>query len=327
TCREGSRVVGVLPAYRYEGPLGAILVSCAQAGPLGGVACHAEAATEPVYAALIERFLELAVERGCALATLISNPFWPDADLCRARIEPDFELENVCQVLDLDDALDGEGQFVRASSNLRRNLRKAHSGKLRIDDEQSRANVEEWWTIHDERHREIGAVPLPRTLFTSALEEMVPRDRARFFFVRKIDGGEMIAGGFYVCHGSVMDAVMPSLRTRHANLAPNFLLASHTIRWARERGVRYYNWQPSPPDGGVARFKRQWGSRDHVYAYLTRITGDEEPFLRSTVEEIRAGYPWHYVLPFDRVGQPGPQKSGRGRSTRHSAWSVGEGAQ
>ena len=70
-CREGGKLVGVLPAYRFEGPLGAILTSLPQAGPLGGVACHPAADRERVYAALLEAYLELAVSTRCELATVI----------------------------------------------------------------------------------------------------------------------------------------------------------------------------------------------------------------------------------------------------------------
>ena len=87
--------------------------------------------------------------------------------------------------------------------------------------------------------------------------------------------------------------------------------------------MRFYNWQGSPPGGGVYRFKRQWGSRDYSYCYLTRITGDPAPFLRSSVREIGRGYRWHYVLPFDRIGSNA--RPGRGASTRRGAWDALEG--
>jgi hypothetical protein len=316
--------VGVLTAYRFEGPLGAILNSVPQAGPLGGVACGPEIDPEPIYHALLTAYVELARSTGCAVATVISNPFWPDNDLCERCFDPDYELENVCQVLDLDEAVDASGKFVRASTHVQRNLRKALSGNLRVDEEQSAANVEEWYGIHLARHTEIGVRPLPKALFAGALHHMVPRDKGRFFFVRHTDSGEMVAGGFYVYHGAVMDALMPSISGEHASAGAAYVLASHSIRWAKQRGLRYYNWQPSPPDGGVYRFKRQWGSHDVSYRYLTRITGDIERFLQSSPEQIASGYPWHFVLPFDRLGK---QASARGaKSTRKEAWRAREEA-
>ena len=317
--RRAGRLVGVLPAWRFAGPLGAILTSAAQAGPLGGVACLPGGDPEPVYAALLGAFRALAVDRGCALASVLTNPFWPDTELCERHLEPGFVLENQCQVLDLDTALDAAGELRGGSDSLRRNLRRAATGRLVVDETQSAANVAEWYALHAARHREIGATPLPERLFRAALEHAVPRGVARFFFVRTADGGELAAGGLYLLHGQVMDALMPAVRSEHAALAPGHGLALHSMRWARSRGIRLYNWQASPPEGGVRRFKLQWGSRDAAYRYLTRVTGDARPFLEARAEVVRAGYAWHYALPFDRVGAGA---GAGGPSSRQSAWAA-----
>jgi hypothetical protein len=315
------RLVGVLPAWRFAGPLGAILTSAAQAGPLGGVACLPLPDPEPVYRALLGAFRELARERGCALASVLTNPFWPDAELCERHLEPGFVLENACEVLDLD-ALDERGGIRDAGPGLRRNLRRAQSGRLVVDEAQTAANVAEWYALHAARHREIGATPLPERLFAAALEHAVPRGAARFFFVRLADGGAMVAGGLYLHHGQVIDALMPSVASAHAALAPGYLLALHSMRYARARGLRLYNWQASPPGGGVRRFKMQWGSREARYRYLTCATGDARPFLEGSVEAVRAGYPWHYALPYDRVGAG--SSAAAGPSSRRSAWEAAE---
>ena len=181
------------------------------AGPLGGVACAPDADAPAVYATLLDAYLELARERGCAAASLITNPFWPDLERYRG---PDCVLRNTCQALDLAEGLDADGWPVAASRNLRRNLRRACEGALVVDEEQSAANVAAWYAIHVERHREIGARPLPERLFTGALEHMVPAGKARFLFVRLAESGEMVAGGFYLHHGRVVDALMPSMRSR-----------------------------------------------------------------------------------------------------------------
>jgi hypothetical protein len=249
---------------------------------------------------------------------VISNPFWPDDELYRSFFEPDYELENVLQAIDLrSDAADS---WVSGSSNLKRNLRKAESGVLCIDDRQSRANLEEWYEIHAARHTQIGATPLPKSLFTGALEHMVPAEKGHFVFVRLADGGVMVGGALYIHHGRVLDALMPSVSGEHARLGTAFLLGAHSIRRARERGFHFYNWQPSPPDSGVYRFKRQWGSGDFPYSYFTRVTGDAAAFLAASAEEIAADYRWHYVLPFDQIGDAA-SSSGR-RSSRKAAWTA-----
>jgi hypothetical protein len=320
--RERGRLVGVLGAFRFEGPQGAILTTFAQAGPLGGVACLPRPDPELVYAALLGAFSALAAERGCALATVMTNPFWPDVELCERYFGPDYTLENACQALDLEAALDADGLPREASANLRRNLRRASAAGYAIDDAQTPANVSEWYALHAGRHAELGAAPLPERLVTAALEHTVPRGKARFFFVREAASGELAAGGFYLHHGRVIDALMPAVASRHAARAPGFLLALHSMRWARARGLAIYNWQASPPEGGVRAFKLQWGSRDVRYRYLTRVTGDARAFLASTPAEVRAGYPWHYALPFDRIG-PGAAP-GAGPSSRAAAWAAAE---
>jgi hypothetical protein len=317
-CWQGGVLAGLLPAFRFEGPLGAILTSVPQAGPLGGIACAEPADREAVFQALTAAFLDRARALDCDLATVISNPFWPDRDLYERFLAPDYVLENALLALDLTVDFDDAGTPLRGTTALRRNLRRARSGALQIDEDQSVANVETWYDIHARRHREIGATPLPRDLILGALEHMVPKGRARFFFVRAVETGEMASGGLYLRHALVVDAFMPSMDSRYADLRPNHLLGAHSIAWAREQGCRFYNWQGSPPGGGVDRFKRQWGSREHGYAFLTRVTGDASRFLRASVAEVSEAYRWHYVLPFDLLGV---ERVDGGTSSRERAWS------
>jgi len=321
-CRDGARTVGVLPAHLCTGPLGSILTSAAHAGALGGVASASDVEREPVYRALLAAFEELARAEGAALATVYTNPIWPDHEQVERFLEPHYVLENACQVLDLERGVSAEGTFPLASENLRRNLRRAESGQLSVDRDATPTNVRAWHALHVERHREIGATPLPEAMFLGALEHMLPAGKASFFFVRLVERPEvMVAGGFYVHHGKVIDALMPAFRSEYGELAPNFLLAAHTLRWARAAGLRFYNWQGSPPEGGVRRFKLQWGSTDHSYRLCTRVTGDAAPFLHATADEIKRGYPWHFALPFDALGTaPGAAPH---RSRREGAWKVG----
>ena len=56
-------------------------------------------------------------------------------------------------------------------------------------------------------------------------------------------------------------------------------------------------------------------------AYFTWITGDAEPILRSDARTIGEAYPWHFVVPFDRLGA---DASSGGVSTRAEAWNARE---
>ena len=212
-CRHGGRLVGVLSAYRFRGPLGAILCSMPQPGALGGVAAADGDARAEIIAALASAFAEHARGLGCDLATLISNPFWPDEALIRRHLRPDYGLRNELLALPLRDGLDEHGNLTQASASLRRNLRTAQAARLQVDAEQSESNLEDWIAIHRHRAHEIGATPLPETLFRSALAHMVPRGLAHFLFVRTADG-EMAAGGLYLHANRVIDAYLPAIDAR-----------------------------------------------------------------------------------------------------------------
>ena len=136
----------------------------------------------------------------------------------------------------------------------------------------------------------------------------------------------MISGGLYLCHGAVMDAYMPSMDDRYADRNPNHLLAAHTIAWAKRAGYRYYNWQGSPPGGGVERFKRSFGSLAFDYEFMTWVTGDPSRFLDANPADLVEEYRWHYVLPYDRVGARagGLEPENDRRSQRSDVWNLSE---
>lgn len=320
-CRQEGRLVGVLPAYLFRGSKGAILVSCCQAGPLGGVACLESAGREAVYEALVAAFEQLAREWGCRVATLITNPFRPDEDLCSRFFSPNFVLENRTHVLDLHRDLDEDAMPIGGSRSLRRNLKRALASGLMIDEEQSLDNVERWYEIHSRRHGSMGLTPLPIELFIGALEHAVPASKARFFFVREPSVGRMVAGGLYLTHQQLVDSLMPAFDIEYVGLMPHHALAHHVMVWARNRDLRHFNWQPSPPGSGVERFKKSWGGEDRVYQYQTRVIGDPSPLLDSTPEELSRAYRWHYVLPFDRLRGRGDPAA---VSSRVTAWEASE---
>lgn len=324
-CKRDEEIVGLLPMYRFVGPRGTILTSVPQPGPLGGVAVAPQLEHEDIYSSLLTACFIFARSSDCDLVSIITNPFWPDHETYRQIKRPDFVLENSLLALDLCKDVDVDGSLLNASTSVRRNLRIALDAGLVIDEEQTEENVDCWASIHQRRHEEIGATPLPHKLFRAVLRHAVAAGRARFFFVRSAESGEMVSGGLYLCHGSVVDAYMPSMDSRYAELRPNYLLAAHSIAWARRGGHAYYNWQGSPPRGGVERFKRSFGSQQFDYRYLTWVTGDAKRFLEAKVSEIRDEYRFHYVLPFDQLGASGGETRTEERtSARRDAWGAME---
>ena len=45
-------------------------------------------------------------------------------------------------------------------------------------------------------------------------------------------------------------------------------------------------------------YKRQWGSIDRPYYFVTRMIGDQTRIKALGADGLRRHYPWHYVAPF-----------------------------
>ena len=51
-----------------------------------------------------------------------------------------------------------------------------------ILDEQTQANINEWFAIHEKRMNELGAIPIPKKLFDNAFKNLIPKEKAKFLF-------------------------------------------------------------------------------------------------------------------------------------------------
>jgi hypothetical protein len=65
------------------------------------------------------------------------------------------------------------------------------------------------------------------------------------------------------------------------------------------RGVERFNWQSSPSrESGVYIFKKRWGAIEGQHVILTKVFTDAEVFTSRPLEQIRAAYGHHFVLPY-----------------------------
>src|SRR5205807_2201047 len=112
-------------------------------------------------------------------------------------------------------------------------------------------------------------------------------------------GDEIAAGCLFVHHRDVCDAFIMSMDSAYSAKAPNYLLMEEAFFTMWRRGIRYMNWQSSPRRGdGVYNFKKQWGSEERPYHFLTKIYCRPETILSLGAEGIRRAYRGHYVVPF-----------------------------
>jgi hypothetical protein len=289
---DGEPVAG-LPLYHFRADPGDILTSVPQPGPLGGVFTRPGLSDETRRAAttaLLHAALRAADDRGCVALTVITSPFEDDLALYEDALRPDVVFENFTQYIPLADP-------PRRAGGQRNNLARARRFGFELGFPTDRATFEAWYDLHVSRQGVIGAVPLSRTLLGDIFDRLVPRGRA--VLITTSHQGRLTSGCLYVYHRDVFDVYAIAMDSDYAEHAPNALVADASMDWARERGARFYNWQSSPGRAsGVYNNKRQWGSLESPYAFVTRILKDRDRLARLSPDTVRSAYPGHYLLPF-----------------------------
>ena len=297
---EGDDAIAGLPLYYYDGPAGGILTSVPQAGPLGGIFVRPASRREDAYAALLEEALRIARARRCLTLTIMSSPFEDDHDLYERFLAPDFSYQSFTQVVPLAKAVRGTEWVLpdNAERNPGRTIRKARAAGLTARLAESAEEFRRWYRIHERRHRELSLTPLPYSLLDRLRGALFPRQRA--FLQIVMAGDDVAAGCLFVHHRDICDAFIMSMNSDFAPSAPNYLLVERALFTMAARGVRIMNWQSSPRRGhGVYSFKRQWGSEERPYYFLTKLFCNRRDLMALGAEGVRAGYPGHFVAPFD----------------------------
>jgi len=266
--KENGKIVGALPMYYYECELGNLLTTIAWHS-ISGIICHERnVPCQPIYKALLDYCISLAKDLNCAAISIATNPFLDDKEYYLNHLKPDYIMENFIQCINLNDIFDETGSLAHPKytrrSSLTRNLKKAELRQTIISDEQTRANVNEWFAIHEKRMNELGATPIPRKLFDSAFIYMISMDHK------------------YIEYGA------------------NYLITYHILEWANKNGISIFNWESIPGrKSGAYEWKEQWGSRERIFLYLTKILGDISEWRELDYRTLEEAYKWHYVLPFN----------------------------
>jgi len=300
--KENDKIVGTLPLYYYECELGNLLTTIAWHSISGIVCSETNASLRAIYKALLDYCLVLARDLNCTAISVATNPFLDDKEYYLRYFKPDYVLENFIQYINLGDIFDEKGNWIHPNylrrNNLIRNLKKAKSQPTRISEEQTQGNVDEWFKIHEKRMKELDATPIPKRLFDRVLKNMIPKGKGKFLFV--LDEEKIISGGIFIFNKRIMDVYMMSIESEHAKYRPNYLIVDHMLRRSRENGISIFNWQSSDVrDSGVYKWKEQWGSREGISLYLTKILGSISEWRKLDYHALKEAYKWHYVLPFN----------------------------
>ena len=291
--KENGKIVGVLPTFIKEHPLGNIMNSIPFAGGYGGVVTRYNIKNKKnIYKALLHEMVRYAKEKACILVSISTSPFSMDLDLYMALFKPDYILPNFIQYIDLE-------KHVNYKRDIRRKIRKAIAHKVEITEDDSMNNLQSFYEIYKKRMIQLRGKMYPPPFFEIVKKKA--SEISKFFFA--IYEGEIVSGILLIYNNRIIDDFIAVMDMDYSFTEANSLMINYAIEWARKKGFKYWNWQslPSKESGGY-NFKARWGSLDGEHYYLTKVLGDLTALKRCGIEQIKQEYEWYFVIPYDKIG-------------------------
>lgn len=292
---EDGDIIGVANYTIFSGPFGAV----AHANPYmgyGGCSC-APGRENEVIPALMRDVMEHVSGTGCATLSVALPPFQEQAsDLYVLSLEPQYCFTNFFQYNDLHrHPLDCMNSVSR--HRIMNPIRRTVALGVTTRPAESLSQVEEWLGIYEARNAKLGVRPLPRAFLTGAWKQFGFADKAQLFLAYRQT--QMLGGGFFVEGRGIVDYFSCAFSDEGMHLFANFQVVDTAMKYYMGRSVRRFNWQSSPSrDSGVYAFKKRWGAVEGQYAVLTRTFAHPEAFISRPLEEVRAAYGPHFVLPY-----------------------------
>jgi CelD/BcsL family acetyltransferase involved in cellulose biosynthesis len=244
-CADGE-LRGVLPLLEKRGLVSGRRVWSLPAVPVAGPLADGRTGL----AALLSAGRELA--RGRRRQFVVES-----ADGRLAELEPMLARSEQAPSLVLELPTEGLDEWLRSRSrNLRRNIRKAQEGSLRVRDDGGPDDLETFYRLYDASLRAKGILPRPRgTVGFGASNHLPPVFR---LFVLE-DAGRPVGGLLCQTLGDSLDLMVIASEAAVQQLRPHHALYMRAIEWASERGLRQVDFgRPAADSHG--EFKESWGA-------------------------------------------------------------------
>lgn len=263
--RENEVVAGVQVMIRSLGLLGR--VGYIDGGPIVRPG-PAEATDAAVLADELKR-----LSRRRHLRLLIADPFAGSPEVPPALRAAGFNSSRVKTGLNASVRIDltrSLGEILaEMRTNTRRNIRKAEKSgvAVRIGD---RSDIEILsGLVESTSERQHFSAP-DRSYFTRLFDRLAPEGKCAVF-ISEVEN-RPVAAVFAIVHRDTVVFKRGGWNGQHADVRPNEILHWHVINWAKERGLRFYDFDGIEPDiarrllagesvegVGVTRFKLGFG--------------------------------------------------------------------
>jgi len=289
---DGDELVGIAAVMESGGPHGRVLNSLPFYGSHGGLLAR----TDDARRMLGDWYRNLVAGDGIAAATMVENPLAPGTSV--DGVAGDFADERIGQLTPLT-AGKAEPDALMASlhSKTRNMVRKAASSGITVGTDAGQ--LEALARIHGDNMRAMSASPKPDRFF-----DLVPRlfeEGEEWQCWVGWKDGEVAAALLVLHFNGITEYFTPAVREEHRSSQALSLVIFEAMRESARRGMRWWNWGGTwRSQESVHRFKSRWGTVDMPYRYRTVVRN--RALLSLSPDELLAGYPYFYVLPFGALG-------------------------
>lgn len=290
--RMGGDLIGVLPAFRIQSEAGTAYSSLPFFGPNAGVLAVTDGRSDTVYSALLEALLACA-RRDDALSCSVYTPFLAaDLSAYEAAMPTAQVVEKFTQYLDLE--------ATTWSSAIAYDLRKGKRLGVEIAKDVTAEHIDRFYELYHMNCVEYGIPIKPKPCVDLLFDARNLGKRSDAYFAFR--DGEMIGGLLMVWSPMTASYYIPCALPSARTVQPGTLLIDRAVQDARQRGIRYWNWEASPSrESGVFQFKKKWGSIEGCYRIYVQAFQPVEVFRRLGKALIEKNFPFYFVYPFDRL--------------------------
>jgi hypothetical protein len=151
---------------------------------------------------------------------------------------------------------------------------------------------------HRENMGEIGGRPKSPEFFAKVPKYFAAgRDYDVYVAERK---GDRLAALLVFYFNKTVEYFTPATCVKAREIQPMALILRHAMLDAAARGFTRWNWGGTwMTQEGVYRFKKKWAADDHPYRHYIKV--NDPAIFHSRKEDLLAGYPEFFVVPFARL--------------------------
>lgn len=175
-------------------------------------------------------------------------------------------------VVDLGDGL--ERLRSRMARNARYNLKYGEKSPVSIREGQGEGDLRELHRLSVATRRRLNLLPWPYRFFQSIYRYIILPGHG-YFSLAEVEG-RVVAANMYFCFKDTVTHKFHAADEQYLDYRPNYVLIWQAMEQAYRESYRYYHFGVTNlQDQNLARFKRQWGSREEklLFYYYPKAKG------------------------------------------------------